>query len=121
VLAMEIGSATNGRRVWLDHSRYAPANQCLQVESGGAQAVCHIESNWAGQPLTTYETVLKFARTTHTDTGLHCRAYLDKAIYQTGLKITKTQKAQINLRPGPVLPRRNFTIRPHNRVRKTEK
>jgi len=82
---------------------------------------CHIESNWAGQPLATYETVLKFTRTTHTETGLQCRAYLDKATYQTGLKITKAQKAQINLRPGRVLPRWNYTIRPHNRVRKTEK
>ena len=69
----------------------------------------------------TYETALKFARTTHTDTGLHCRAYLDKTVYPTGLKITKAQKAQINLKPGRVLPRWNYTIRPHSLVRKTEK
>lgn len=77
---------------------------------------CHIESNWAGQPLVNYETVLKFIRTTHTETGLHCRAYLDKTVYRTGLKITEAQKAQINLRPGRVLPRWNYTIRPHKPV-----
>jgi hypothetical protein len=82
---------------------------------------CHIQSNWAGQPLVSYETVLKFIRTTRTTTGLRCRAYLDKTDYQTGLKITEAQKAQINLMPGRVLPRWNYTIRPHHAVRKTEK
>ena len=82
---------------------------------------CHIESNWAGQPLVTYKTALNFTRTTTTDTGLHCRAYLDKTVYQTGQKITKAQKAQINLKPGRVLPRWNYTIRPHKLARKTEK
>lgn len=82
---------------------------------------CHIESNWAGQPLVNYETVLKFIRMTRTETGLRCRAYLDKTDYQTGLKITEAQKAQINLQRGRVLPRWNYTIRPHNAVRKLEK
>jgi hypothetical protein len=82
---------------------------------------CHIESNWAGQPLVNYETVLKFIRTTATKTGLQCRAYLDKTDYQTGLKITEAQKAQINLSPGRVLPRWNYTIRPYTPTRKTEK
>jgi hypothetical protein len=82
---------------------------------------CHIESNWAGQPLKDYETVLKFIRTTRTATGLRCRAYLDKTDYQTGRKITKAQKAQINLKPGRVLPRWNYTIRLHNTAQKSEK
>lgn len=78
---------------------------------------CHIESNWAGQPLVNYETVLKFIRTTRTANGLRCRAYLDETDYPTGLKITKAQKAQINLKPSRVLPRWNYTIRPHHAVR----
>ena len=53
---------------------------------------CHIEANWAGQPLIDYETVLKFIRTTRTETGLRLRAYLDKTVYQTGLKIAADQK-----------------------------
>jgi hypothetical protein len=82
---------------------------------------CHIESNWAGEPLVNYETMLKFIRTTRTETGLRCRAYLDRFDYQTGLKITAAQKAHLNLRRSRVLPRWNYTIRPHNPVRKTEK
>lgn len=82
---------------------------------------CRIEANWAGQPLITYETVLKFIRTTRTETGLRVRAYLDKTTYQTGLKITAEQKAQINLKSHRVRPRWNYTIAPHKVARKIEK
>ena len=82
---------------------------------------CHIEANWAGQPLIDYETVLKFIRTTRTETGLRLRAYLDKTVYQTGLKITADQKTQINLKPRRVRPRWNYTIMPHAGGRNSEK
>lgn len=82
---------------------------------------CHIEANWAGQPLISYETMLKFIRTTHTDMGLRCRAYRDTTPYQTGRKITPEQKAHINLAPHRVLPRWNYTIQPRSRAHKTEK
>lgn len=74
---------------------------------------CHIEANWAGQPLLDYETVLKFVRTTSTQTGLRVRAHLDKKAYPTGLKITQVQKTQINLKPCRARSRWNYTITPH--------
>lgn len=79
---------------------------------------CHITSNWAGQPLLSYETVLKFIRTTRTETGLRCRAYLDTTAYQTGLKLTREQQESINLKPHRVLPRWNYTIEPRKAVQK---
>lgn len=82
---------------------------------------CHIEANWAGQPLVDYETVLKFIRTTRTETGLRVRACLDKTVYQTGLKITADQKAQINLKPRRARPLWNYTILPHAGRHKLEK
>lgn len=74
----------------------------------------HISGNWAGQPLISYETVLKFIRTTKTDRGLRCKAYLDKTNYQTGLKLAAEEKAQINLFPLRVLPQWNYTIKPRD-------
>jgi len=71
-----------------------------------------ISGNWSGQPMVNYETVLKFIRTTKTDTGLRCRAYLDKSDYQTGLKLTVEQRAEIDLLPHRVLPKWNYTIKP---------
>lgn len=82
---------------------------------------CHIEGNWAGQPLINYETVLKFIRTTRTETGMRVRAYLDKTEYQTGLKITNAQKAEINLKPHRARPHWNYTIEPHQNAPKMEK
>lgn len=71
-----------------------------------------ISSNWAGQPLISYETILKFIRTTKTEAGLLCKAYLDKTVYETGLTLTPKQKVQINLIPRRVLPKWNYTIKP---------
>jgi len=72
-----------------------------------------ISSNWAGEPLVSYETLLKFIRTTKTESGLHCKAYLDKTVYETRLQLTPGQKEQINLVPRRVLPRFNYAIKPH--------
>lgn len=74
---------------------------------------CFISKNWAGQPLVNYETVLKFIRTTTTETGLRCWAYLDTTEYVTGRKMSKLQRSQINLKPHRVLPKWNYTIEPH--------
>ena len=71
-----------------------------------------ITGNWAGQPLISYETGLKFIRTTQTATGLGCQARLDRTAYETGLKVTPEQKAQINLQRHRILPKYNYTIRP---------
>lgn len=75
---------------------------------------CRLTQNWAGQPLISYETVLKFIRTTRNLSGRRCRAYLDRRRYALGLKITPEQKALINLKPHRVLPKWNYTITPHS-------
>lgn len=73
----------------------------------------HISANWAGEPLISYETVLKFIRTTTTEVGLCCTAYLDRKHYRTEVKVTPEQKACIRLVRHRVLPKWNYTIRPH--------
>ena len=73
----------------------------------------HISANWAGEPLVRYEIVLKFLRTTTTETGLCCTAYLDRKRYRTKLKVPPEQKAAIRLLNHRVLPKWNYTIRPH--------
>ena len=86
---------------WIEHRLFGPISQ-----------------NWAGQPLVNYETILKLIRATKTETGLRCRAYLDKAFYETRKKVTLEQKASINLIPHRVLPRWNYTIKPRTTPRK---
>ena len=86
---------------WIEHRLFGPISQ-----------------NWAGQPLVNYETVLKFIRATKTETGLRCRAYLDRTLYQTRLKVTPEQKQAINISRHRVLPKWNYTIKPRTTRRK---
>lgn len=70
-----------------------------------------ISANWAGQPLKSFEMVLKFIRSTKTTTGFHCKARLDKKIYLTGIKTSKEEAASIRLRRHILFPHWNYSIR----------
>ena len=72
-----------------------------------------ISQNWAGQPLVSYETVLKFIRTSKTETGFRCSAYFDRKHYQTKRKVAPEEKANLNLHPHELFPEWNYTIRPN--------
>jgi hypothetical protein len=74
---------------------------------------CIISQNWAGQPLDSYETMLKFIRTTKTQTDFRCLAYFDRRKYQCKLKLSKEEKAGLNLHHYRLFPEWNYTIKPH--------
>lgn len=72
-----------------------------------------ISANWAGEPLLGYGMMLEWIRHTQSDKGFRCQATLDRTTYATGVKISKAEKAAMNLRPRRVLPKWNYVIRPH--------
>lgn len=72
-----------------------------------------ISKNWAGEPLDSYQKILKFIRTTRTQTGLAVTAYLDRAQYQTGVSPSPEQLARLHLKPHDTLPKWNYTIAPN--------
>jgi DDE family transposase len=72
-----------------------------------------ISKNWAAEPLDSYEKMLKFIRTTRTQTGLVVTAYLDRSEYPTGLKLDPCLISSLRLTRGKLLPRWNYTIRPN--------
>lgn len=127
LLILADGGGANSSRTWL----WKLALQAFADEFGLTITVTHyppgaskwnpiehrlfnaISLNWAGQPLVSYETVLKFIRTTQTENGLRCVAYLDPTDYPTKLKVSPEEKASINLERHRVLPQWNYTIRPH--------
>lgn len=127
ILILADGGGANGHRCWLwkwhlqqlaDEFRLTITVAHYPVGASKWNPIehrlfCQISSNWAGQPLVSFETVLKFIRTTRTATGLRCQTYFDRRKYKTGLKITREQKQQINLQPHRTLPQYNYTIRPH--------
>lgn len=71
-----------------------------------------ISANWAGEPLTSYEVILKYIRATRTTTGFRCRARIDKKYYPKKIPVTDEQKAAVQLLPHQALPKWNYTIQP---------
>jgi len=71
-----------------------------------------ISSNWAAQPLTNYETVLKFIRTAKTTAGLKIRALLTNKKYAKGIKISDKQMKLIALKRYTLRPDWNYSISP---------
>ena len=71
-----------------------------------------ISKNWAGKPLDSYETILKYIRTTKTSAGLAVKAYLVPKKYEKGVKVSDERMRQLRLTPHATLPRWNYTLSP---------
>lgn len=72
-----------------------------------------ISGNWAGEPLVSYEAIVKHIRTTRSEAGFCCRARLDRKDYPVRQRVTPQEKARVRLKPHRLLPRLNYTIWPH--------
>ena len=100
-------------------------------ETGLPVAVCHfppgtskwnkiehrlfsfISSNWRGEPLRDYETVVNLITKTTTAKGLTVTCRLDRRKYPAGRKVTAEDMKQVNLHRGRFHGEWNYVIRPH--------
>jgi len=71
-----------------------------------------ISNNWAGQPLTSYETVINYIQTTPSKKGFTARAELVEQVYHTKIKVSDAEMNSLNLVRHPVCPQWNYTIIP---------
>ena len=71
-----------------------------------------ISKNWRGRPLESLEVIINLISSTTTKTGLTIKCGLDEKIYQTGIKISKSELSKINLVPNAFLKLWNYTIFP---------
>jgi hypothetical protein len=71
-----------------------------------------ISSNWRGEPLADYETVVNLVAQTTTTTGLEVSCRLDHRRYPVGRKVSKEQWAKINLVPDNFHGDWNYTLQP---------
>ena len=71
-----------------------------------------ISKNWAAEPLTSYQKILNFIRTTSTKTGLAVSAYLDRKKYETGQTPDPASIRKLHLTPAKILPAWNYSISP---------
>ena len=71
-----------------------------------------ITRNWAGRPLESYETALKYIATTTTATGLQVSACLLRKRYPKGEAISDQEMNQVVLTRHKTLPEWNYTLTP---------
>ena len=122
------GGGSNGWRLRL----WKWELQRLADQTGLALTICHfppgtskwnkvehrlfsfISSNWRGEPLRDYETVVRLIAGTTTAKGLQVTCRLDHRKYPVGRKITDEEFGQINLKHNNFHGEWNYTIFPHN-------
>jgi len=75
-----------------------------------------ISSNWRGEPLTDYATVVNLISRTTTTTGLKVSCRLDRRRYPVGRKISEKEWATINLVRDTFHGDWNYTIRPRHKA-----
>jgi len=73
-----------------------------------------ISSNWRGEPLRDYETIVKLISRTATTTGLKVTCRLDRRKYPTGRKVSDEEMKQIRLERHKFHGDWNYIIRPRS-------
>jgi len=120
------GGDSNGARLRL----WKLELQKFADETGLSMSVCHfppgtskwnkvehqlfsfISSNWRGQPLRDYETIVKLISRTSTAKGLQVTCRLDRRKYPTGRKVTDEEIKRVNLKRNTFQGDWNYTIHP---------
>jgi len=122
------GGGSNGSRLRL----WKLELQTLADQTGLSISVCHfppgtskwnkiehrlfsfISSNWRGEPLHDYETIVQLISKTSTATGLKVTCRLDRSKYPTGRKVTDQEMKRVNLERHKFHGDWNYTIRPRS-------
>ena len=71
-----------------------------------------ITSNWRGEPLRDYETIVRLIAGTTTAKGLAVTCRLDRRKYPVGRRVSKEEMAAVNLKPQPFHGEWNYMILP---------
>jgi hypothetical protein len=121
------GGGSNGWRLRL----WKLELQGFADESGLRLSICHfppgtskwnkiehrlfsfISSNWRGEPLRDYQTIVSLIASTTTAKGLTVTCRLDRRKYPTGRRVSREEMEQVNLRRDTFHGEWNYTIEPH--------
>lgn len=127
ILITADGGGSNGWRLRL----WKLELQKFANETGLSLSVCHfppgtskwnkvehrlfsfISSNWRGEPLRDYETIVNLIAKTTTAKGLKVTCRLDRRAYPTGRKVSNEEMKRINLQPNKFHGEWNYVIRPN--------
>ena len=120
------GGGSNGYRLRL----WKVELQRLANDTGRDIVVCHfppgtskwnkvehrlfsfISSNWRGEPLRDYETIVSLIARTTTAKGLKVTCRLDRTHYATGTQVSREEMAAVHITPSTFHGEWNYTIHP---------
>ena len=120
------GGGSNGSRLRL----WKLELQKFSDDTGLALSLCHfppgtskwnkiehrlfsfISSNWRGEPLRDYETIVNLIAKTTTAKGLKVTCRLDRRKYPTGRKVSDQEMPRVNLERHPFHGEWNYLIKP---------
>jgi transposase len=71
-----------------------------------------ISSNWRGEPLQDYETIVRLISATTTSKGLRVTCRLDHSQYPLGIKVTDEEMKSVHIYPSTFHGEWNYVIRP---------
>ena len=74
--------------------------------------VSQISRNWAGVPLRTFDTVVRYIAGTVTAAGLRVTAALKRGGNETGERVSDDEMRRLRLTPHRVCPAWNYTLTP---------
>jgi len=129
VLITADGGGSNGSRLRL----WKVELQNFADETGLSLCVCHfppgtskwnkvehrlfsfISSNWRGEPLRNYETVVKLIARTSTAKGLSVTCRLDRRKYPTGRKVSDEEMMGVRIERNKFHGEWNYVIKPHGK------
>jgi hypothetical protein len=74
-----------------------------------------ISSNWRGEPLRDYETIVNLISKTTTAKGLKVICLLDRRKYPTGRKVSDEEMKRVNVKRSQFHGNWNYVIRPNSK------
>jgi Rhodopirellula transposase DDE domain len=128
ILITADGGGSNGSRLRL----WKLELQKLADQTGLAISVCHfppgtskwnkvehrlfsfITSNWRGEPLRDYETIVNLIAKTTTAKGLKVKCRLDRRKYPTGRRVSDEEMERVNVKRNKFHGDWNYVIRPRS-------
>jgi DDE family transposase len=127
ILITADGGGSNGSRLRL----WKLELQKFADEIGLSLSICHfppgtskwnkiehrlfsfISSNWRGEPLRDYETIVHLIAKTTTAKGLKVTCRLDRRKYPTGRKVTEEEMKRVRMEPNKFHGNWNYVIKPN--------
>lgn len=116
IAAVEAGATKIRRPDRTGNFRVPLSSWYQQVEQVEHRLLSFISSNWRGEPLLDYETIVNLIAGTTTAKGLKVTCRLDRRKYPTGREITDEEMRRVNLQRDKFHGEWNYLIKPNTKI-----